>query len=83
VKTAGVRKIFGCSEELSSAAQAADVLVDDGLDDVLLPDDEFPDESEDAPPLSEDLPSDGLLSELPLLAGAGAVLDDEPRLSVR
>ena len=61
------------------------MLLDDELDDVLL-DDELPDEPDDVLPLSEDLPeglpSDDLLSELPLLA-AGAVLDDELRLSVR
>jgi hypothetical protein len=60
------------------------VLLDDEPDDVL-PDDELPDEPDDVPlseDLPEDLPSDDLVSEPPLLA-VGAVLDDEPRLSVR
>jgi hypothetical protein len=60
----------------TAESQAADVLLDEDeeLDDGVLVDDE----PEDVLPLSEDL-----LSEvLPLLA-AGALPDEEPRLSVR
>jgi hypothetical protein len=61
----------------ADAGQAADVLLEeeDGVDGVLL--DDEPDDDE-LLPLSEDL-----LSEPLLLLAAGALPDDEPRLSVR
>jgi hypothetical protein len=76
VNTAGVRKIFDC-RAVSDAAQAADVLLDD-----VEPDDFVPVFESDDFVLVEVLLSDDLVSEpLPLLEDA--LLDDEPRLSVR
>jgi hypothetical protein len=82
VKTAGVRAGFGRLGERRNARQAAEVLLDDvDPPDVELLDVELLDEDESAGdllPVSEDLPS-----EPPLDLAAGALLFDDPRLSVR
>jgi hypothetical protein len=79
VVTAEVRKIFDCLETRRDAGQAAEVLLLDGVVEPALDDELLLELVDDVLALSE-----GLLSEpAPLLAVAGALPDDEPRLSVR
>jgi hypothetical protein len=87
VKAAGVREIFGRRGECRSSGQAADVLLDDeepAFEDDPFADELLDEESLDDEPVEGALPlSEDLLSEPPLVLAAGALLVDDPRLSVR